>query len=121
LHRDRKIDLKKAGIFPIVQGIRSLSLSYQIEALSTIERIKKLHARDILDETMVQELREAFEVLLYIRLEQQLTQYRNGDEISNEIDTATLSKIQRDLLKDSLQIVEQFKKFITRHYRLENL
>jgi len=121
LNRDRKIDLKKAGIFPIVQGIRSLSLSYQIEALSTIERIKKLQSKEILEETMVQELREAFEVLLYIRLEQQLKQQRNGNEISNEIDTQKLSKIQRDLLKDSLQIVEQFKKFITRHYRLENL
>ena len=121
LHRDRKIDLKKAGIFPIVQGIRSLSLSYQIEALSTTERIKKLHAREILDETMVQELREAFEVLLYIRLEQQLEELRQGKAVNNEIDTERLSKIQRDLLKDSLQIVEQFKKFITRHYRLENL
>ncbi len=121
LHRDRKIDLKKAGIFPIVQGIRSLSLSYQIEALSTIERIKKLHLKEVLDETMVEELREAFEVLLYIRLEQQLTQYRQGEALTNEIDTEQLSKIQRDLLKDSLQIIEQFKKFITRHYRLENL
>ena len=121
LHRDRKIDLKKAGIFPIVQGIRSLSLSYQVEALSTIERIKKLQSRKLLEETMVQELREAFEVLLYIRLEQQLAQVRHGESINNEIDTQRLSKIQRDLLKDSLQIVEQFKKFITRHYRLENL
>jgi CBS domain-containing protein len=121
LHRDRKINLKKAGIFPIVQGIRSLCLSYKIEAFSTIERIKKLYAREILDEMMVQELREAFEVLLYIRLEQQLEELRQGNPVNNEIDTERLSKIQRDLLKDSLQIVEQFKKFITRHYRLENL
>jgi len=121
LHRDRKINLKKAGIFPIVQGIRSLCLSYKIEASSTIERIKKLYAREILNEMMVQELREAFEVLLYIRLEQQLEELRQGKPVNNEIDTERLSKIQRDLLKDSLQIVEQFKKFITRHYRLENL
>jgi len=121
LHRDRKIDLKKAGIFPIVQGIRALSLSYRIEALSTIERIKTLQERAILDEKMVQELREAFEVLLYLRLEQQLTQLRLGEALSNEVDTERLSKIQRDLLKDALQIVDRFKRFIVRHYRLENL
>jgi len=121
LHRDRKIDLKKAGIFPIVQGIRSLSLAYSIEALSTVARIKILRSRKILDATMTQELIEAFEILLYIRLEQQLMQLRNGDPVDNEVDTEGLSKIQRDLLKDSLQIVEQFKKFITRHFSLENL
>ena len=121
LHRDRRIDVKKAGIFPIVQGVRSLSLEYRIEALSTVERIKLLRSKKILDPAMTQELIEAFEILLYIRLEQQLAQMRNGEHIDNEVDTERLSKIQRDLLKDSLQIVEKFKKFIVRHFALENL
>jgi len=121
LHRDRKIDVKKAGIFPIVQGIRSLSLKYKVEVLSTVARIKLLRSEKILDDTMAQELIEAFEILLYIRLEQQLMQMRNDTPADNEIDTERLSKIQRDLLKDSLQIVEQFKKFIIRHFSLENL
>jgi len=51
-------------------------------------------------------------------------------EIRSDIDLvvhARLEDVQRMAekegmeLKDSLQIVEQFKKFITRHYRLENL
>ncbi len=121
LHRDRKIDVKKAGIFPIVQGIRSLSLTYRIEALSTVGRIKLLRSRELLDADMAQELIEAFEILLYVRLEQQLAQQRNDLPVNNEIDTVLLSKIQRDLLKDSLQIVEKFKKMIIRHFSLENL
>ncbi len=121
LHRDRKIDVKKAGIFPIVQGIRSLSLVYKIEALSTVRRIKLLRSCELLDADMAQELIEAFEILLYVRLEQQLAQQRNDLPVTNEIDTVLLSKIQRDLLKDSLQIVEKFKKMIIRHFSLENL
>ncbi len=121
LHRDRKIDIKKAGIFPIVQGVRSLSLTYKIEALSTVGRIKLLRSRELLDADMAQELIEAFEILLYVRLEQQLAQQRNGLPVNDEIDTVLLSKIQRDLLKDSLQIVEKFKKIIIRHFSLENL
>jgi len=121
LHRDRKIDVKKAGIFPIVQGIRSLALKYQVKALSTVERIKLLREKKIVDDAMAQELIEAFEILLYIRLEQQLAQMRSDLPVSNEIDTERLSKIQRDLLKDTLQIVEKFKRFITRYFGLENL
>jgi len=121
LHRDRKIDLKKAGIFPIVQGIRSLSLAYRITALSTVERTKALKSKEILDEAMAKELIEAFEILLYIRLEQQLRMLAEDKKAGNEVDTDRMSKIQRDLLKDSLQIVEKFKKFIVRHFGLDNL
>ncbi len=121
LHRDRKIDLKKAGIFPIVQGVRSLSLAYKVDALSTVERIKALKAKEILDEALAKELIEAFEILLYIRLEQQLGMLREDGHIDNRVDTERMSKIQRDLLKDSLQIVEKFKKFIVRHFSLDQL
>lgn len=121
LHRDRKIDLKKAGIFPIVQGVRALALKYEIDALSTAERIKALVRADNLDNGMAKELIEAFEVLLFVRLEQQLTQLRESKTIDNHIDTSKMSKIQRDLLKDSLQIVDKFKKYISRDFRLDNL
>jgi len=121
IHRDRKIDLKKAGIFPVVQGIRALCLSYGVSEFSTTERIKALHSQKILNATMTQELIEAFEILFYVRLEQQLAALRRGETMSNEVDTQQLSKIQRDLLKDSLQIVEKFKKFIVRHFSLESL
>ncbi len=121
LHKDRKIDLKKAGIFPIVQGVRSLCVAHRITALSTVERIKALRSQQILDETMSKELIEAFEILLYIRLEQQLRTLMEDKKPGNEVDTDRMSKIQRDLLKDSLQIVEKFKKFIVRHFSLDNL
>lgn len=121
LHKNRKIDLKKAGIFPIVQGVRSLSLLYNIGELSTVERIKVLKSRDILNEEISHELIEAFEILLYIRLGHQLKESKAGAKIDNKVDTEQLSRIQRDLLKDSLQIVEKFKKFIIRHFSLDHL
>lgn len=121
LNQDKKVDIKKAGVFPVVQGTRSLSLQYKIDTLSTVERIKELKSRKILPDSMADELIEVFEVLLYLRLERQIDCVRKGKPINNIIDTELLSRIQRDLFKDSLQIVEQFKKFIVRHFRLENL
>jgi CBS domain-containing protein len=121
LHRDRQIDLKKAGIFPIVQGMRALSLRYGIAELSTVERIKHLSQKEILEEGMAKELVEAFEILFYLRLTQQINALNRDETASNTVTTDHLTKIQRDLLKDSLQIVEQFKRFIVRHFSLENL
>ncbi len=41
--------------------------------------------------------------------------------MNNEIDTHSLGKIERDLLKDSLKIVNDFKKFITYTFKIDKL
>jgi CBS domain-containing protein len=121
LHKDRHIDIKKAGIFPMVQGARSLALKYRVEELSTVERIKELARRQILDEAFARELVEAFDALSTLRLGAQLRAIDAGKAPDNTIHRDELSKIQRDLLRDSLEIVERFKHFITRHFELDRL
>jgi len=121
LHRDRHIDIKKAGIFPLVQGTRSLALRYKIQALSTVERIKELSNLEILEESFAKELIEAFDTLGMLRLQTQLQAIDEGHTPDNTIHTDRLSKIQRDLLRDSLEIVERYKGFITRHFELDRL
>ena len=103
------IDIKKAGVFPIVQGIRSLCLREKIRETTTVKRIKILVERNILEENMGNELLEAFDVLGTLRLKAQLKSFQCKKNINNEIDTHSLGKIQRDLLKDSLSIVIDFK------------
>jgi CBS domain-containing protein len=121
LHRDRHVDIKKAGIFPIVQGVRSLALRYRVEELSTVERLKELARREILKESFARELIEAFDTLGILRLGAQLRAIDEEREPDNTIHSDDLSKIQRDLLRDSLEIVERFKGFITRHFELDRL
>ncbi len=121
LHRDRKIDIKKGAIFPIVQGIRALSLQQRISKLSTVDRIKELNNSGVIEDDMAKELVEALEILFSLRLGQQLEELQEHTDATNHIDTQKLSKIQRDLLKDSLHIVERFKKFIVRYFSLDSL
>lgn len=121
LHRDRHVDIKKAGIFPVVQGARSLALKHRIEALSTVERIKELAKREVLQESFAREIIEALDTLSYLRLGTQLKALEEGGEADNMIHSKDLSKIQRDLLRDSLEIVERFKGFITRYFELDRL
>jgi CBS domain-containing protein len=116
-----KIDLKKGGIFPIVQGVRSLCLMHKIEAVTTVKRIKELHKNGILEKELASELLEAYDALGNIRLKEQLKKINNGQVADNLINPDDLGKLQRDLLKDSFKIVNRFKKFIIHHFKLDLL
>jgi CBS domain-containing protein len=115
------IDIKKAGIFPIVQGIRSLSLREKIRETTTVKRIKILARNKVIESEMASELLEAFEVLNTLRLKAHLHKKQDTKKIDNEIDTHLLGKIERDLLKDSFKIVNNFKKFITYSFKIDKL
>lgn len=119
--KDDLINIKKAAIFPIVQGIRSLALKEKIKETTTIKRIKILEARNILEKTKAAELIEAFEIASTLRLKNQLDCIQEGVALTNEINTNDLAKIERDLLKESFKIVVEFKKFINYIFKLDKI
>jgi CBS domain-containing protein len=114
-HQD-KLDLKKGGIFALVHGIRTLSLKYKIEVTNTIERIKELNNKGVIDKVFATELIESFDTLSTVRLKAML-QAKNIDE-SNYISPKSLDKTSVDLLKDSFKVVNKFKKFISFYFHL---
>ncbi|AXH11606.1 DUF294 nucleotidyltransferase-like domain-containing protein [Halarcobacter bivalviorum] len=115
------IDVKKTGVFPIVQGIRSLSLRERIRETTTVKRIKILQEMKVLENETANELLEAFDVLNTLRLKAHLQKIQDGKKINNEIDTHALGKIERDLLKDSFKIVNNFKKFIVYTFKIDKI
>ena len=115
------IDIKKTAVFPIVQGVRSLALREKIRETTTVKRIKILEQRKILEKEKAAELLEAFDVVNTLRLKSQLEKILENKEINNEIDTHTLGKIERDLLKDSFKIVIDFKKFIAYSFKTDKI
>ncbi|MBU0924932.1 CBS domain-containing protein [bacterium] len=119
--KTHNIDIKKAAVFPIVQGIRSLALREKIRETTTLKRIKILEEKKVLEKSKAAELIEAFDVVNTLRLKAQLDDIQDGKEINNEIDTHTLGKIERDLLKDSFKIVNEFKKFINYTFRIDKI
>ncbi len=110
------IDLKKGGIFALVHGVRTLSLEYEIKQTNTIERIKELNNREIIDKNFATELIESFDTLSSVRLQAMLG--AKEPQESHYIDPNELSKLQRDLLKDSFKIINKFKKFMSFHFHL---
>ena len=114
---ENRLDLKKGGIFALVHGVRVLSLQYRVTETNTIERIKELNNRDIIDKEFAMELIESFDTLSSIRLKSMLNSKERED--GNYINPKELEKNQRDLLKDSFKIINKFKKFMIFHFHLE--
>lgn len=116
--RKDELDLKKGGIFPIVHGVRSLALENRLTVSNTIERIKILRDNNVLDKDFAIELIEAFAFMVSIRLDSELEKVARHERYDNYIKPDELNKLERDLLKDSFKIVNEFKKLITHHFRL---
>lgn len=103
------LDVKKLGLFPIVHGVRTLALQARITETNTIERIHRLQDQGRLDRDFGKALIEAFVFLQGVRLRMRLAKMAAGPGVNNLVRPAQLSKLERDLLKDSLEIVKQFK------------
>ena len=116
-HKD-ELDLKKGGIFPLMHGVRALALERRLVETNTIQRIRRLQALGVLDKALGQDLAEAFNFLLGLRLSTRLEKMRLHQPLDNFIRPDTVSKLERDLLKDSLQIVKRFKEVVRHHFRL---
>jgi CBS domain-containing protein len=115
---ENRLDVKKGGIFPIVQGVRSLALEYRIEETETIRRIHALKSKKIFDEHFGDALIEAFDTLMGMRLKEQLISTERGEVRHNFIRTDKLNQLETELLKDSFKIVDQFKRFLVHHFKI---
>ena len=116
------MDIKKMGIFPVVHGTRALSLEAHLEESNTFDRLHQLSNKGILDEALAKDVGEALSYMMDIRLKSGLEALSLGahDKDLNELDTTNMSTLERDLLKDALQVVKRFKAKIRQHFHLGN-
>ena len=113
------IDIKKGGIFPIVHGVRTMALERRIGVTSTLGRLKALADDGRLERRMADDLGEALSLLTELRLKQQLSSQEINDTHSNRVIVQELSSLERDLLRESLHIVKDFKQHLSHRYHLE--
>ncbi|TDO09810.1 MULTISPECIES: putative nucleotidyltransferase substrate binding domain-containing protein [Halomonas] len=116
------IDIKKGGIFPIVHGVRTLALERRITATSTLDRLDALVADGRLEERFAEDLGEALSLFTELRLRQQLERLDNPDgrdESPDRVVVQELSSLERDLLREALHIVKDFKQRLSYRFHLE--
>ena len=113
------LDLKKAGTFPLVHGIRSLALAHGVSATSTVERVHALVAAGWLPHKLGNDLVDSLHFFMGLKLKVGLQQLETGHAASDGVQLDKLSSLDRDLLKDTLGVVKQFKALLNQRFHLE--
>lgn len=117
-NQQEKLDIKKIGQFPIVHGVRALALELRLEENNTFERIQKLVQHHIINEDFAKDLSEALSYLMDLRLQTNLALFRGGSGKPNQLDYGKLTALERELLKDALKVVKQFKQIVRYHFHI---
>jgi CBS domain-containing protein len=113
------LDLKKAGIFPIVHGVRSLALRDHVQETATAARLDTLVARGRLPAELATDLVDSLHYLMGLKLKAGLAELDAELAVSGAIRTDRLGGLERDLLKDSLAVVKRFKTLVRHQFLLE--
>jgi CBS domain-containing protein len=106
------LDLKKGGIFPIVHAVRCLAIEQGLEETGTAARLAKLAERELLRPEFARELTQALDYLSTMRLDAQLEASQSGSLLR----PSELTGMDRDLLRDSFQVVKQLREIIRRRF-----
>jgi CBS domain-containing protein len=113
------VHIKKSGIFPIVHGVRVISIDKGVIAASTAARLDELCRRNILGDEIVRDLKSALSFLMEVRLRSQLRAVRTGrHEEEAIVHLSELSTRDRDLLREALKVVKRLKEVLRHRYNL---
>ncbi len=116
------LDIKKAGVFPIVHGVRAIALEHKIAETNTFRRLELLVEKGAMQKEFADNLSEALSYFVQVRLQQQIERYSGDpteiDQIPNELDIKLLTALERQLLRDGLTVVKDFKKYLVHRYHL---
>lgn len=113
------IDIKKAGIFAITDGVKALALEAQTLDGGTHERIAALLAAKVLKQGDAEDLEESFEYLVQMRLRGHVEAVRAGREPNNFIALDALNRMERARLRTALEGVARFQRFVKHHFSLD--
>jgi len=118
---EKLLNVKKAALFPLVHGVRSLALARRVFETSTLARIDALVAESALDAELGGALADSLNFFMGLRLKAGLSELDLGREVTGVVDVDKLSSLDRDLLKDTLGVVKRFKAQLRTRFRLDAL
>jgi CBS domain-containing protein len=119
-HRGQ-LDVKKAGIFAITEGVKALAMEAGIMDGGTRERIEALVDKGVLKRKMADDLNASYNFLVFLRLRCQVDAIRTGKELSNYITLAKLNHMEKGRLKLAFEEVNEFHEFLRVHFRVHLL
>jgi CBS domain-containing protein len=107
--KKKTIDIKKAALMQIVNGVRIFAIRYGVNEVSTTARLDALEKLEVFHPRDVKNAKLAMDVLHYHRLKQNLRELRSEKKLTNEIAPFDLEKDDRRQLKEALIISKRLQ------------
>jgi CBS domain-containing protein len=104
------LDIKEAGIGPVVDLARWAALSAGVTAASTSERLRAAAAQGTLDAADAALLGEAFELVCELRMEHQVERIRSGLPPDDLIDPSRLTPLTRRALREAFRAITRVQR-----------
>ncbi len=115
------LDLKKAGIFALTEGVKIMALKAGMLGGNTHDRLTFLQSKDILSRGQVSDFEASYNLLTFLRLRGQVDSAAAGHEISNYISPGSLDRVEKGRLKLALEVVKSFQGMLSQHFQLNML
>jgi CBS domain-containing protein len=107
-----EIDLKHA-MMPIVAFARLYALRDNVKHTHTLDRIKELSIKGILDPSSRDEIMASYDFLMQTRLQAQVTAINKGHALTNVVNLAQLGYMQQEQLKQAFTQISAIQKKIS--------
>ncbi|HWV11210.1 putative nucleotidyltransferase substrate binding domain-containing protein [Pseudomonas sp.] len=112
------LDLKVQGLTPFVDGARLLALAHGISACNTLERLRELVAREVIDPLDGAAYEEAYHFIQQTRMQQHQLQARQGQPYSNRLAPESLNHLDRRILRESFRQAQRLQSSLALRYQL---
>jgi CBS domain-containing protein len=104
-----KLNLKLNGLTPLVDAIRTLALDQKVFDTNTLDRISSLVEKEILTSEEADDLRDAFNVIMLVRVRHHVHVLRQGGIPDNYVNPDELSIIQRTMVKEAFKTIDRLQ------------
>lgn len=111
------IDLKHAGVVPIVDLARVYALAAGDSAVNTHDRLLGATQGGEISESSARDLRDALEFLAFLRIQHQARQMAEGNTPDNFLNPDELSNFERTQLKDAFAVVAALQSVLGQRYQ----
>ncbi|HEY9150364.1 MAG TPA: putative nucleotidyltransferase substrate binding domain-containing protein, partial [Gammaproteobacteria bacterium] len=114
---DDTLDIKHRGVIPIVDMVRVHALAAGLPATNTRERIQAAEACGELSHGGAQDLLYALEFIATLRARHQAQQHLEGLPMDNYLRPDSLSRPERNQLKDAFSIISILQEALEQRYQ----
>jgi CBS domain-containing protein len=115
------LDLKQTGVQQLVGAGRVHALEFGLSDMNTLDRIRAAARQGVYTDDELQDIIDAYQFLMRLRLQHQLTLLERGAPPDNWIEPARLARADAALLREALRMVEHVKATVRKRYGLGRL